>query len=85
MTIYQKMQMQLLVLCSMLFLSFASYADVDTAPAKASEFVAWFISLSAEFGPIKTAVITVMGILILVLGIIQLGGFVAGVMKKMLG
>jgi len=85
MTFLQKMQMHFLVFCSMFFLSFASYADVDTAPTTASGFVAYLTAFAAEFGPIKVAIITIMGVLILVLGIIQLGGFVAGVMKKMLG
>ncbi len=71
------------------FLSFLTsnfaFADVDTAPTAASGFVGYLTSLAAEFGPVKTAIVTIMGILILVLGIIQLGGFVAGVMKKMLG
>jgi len=65
--------------------STANAAGIDDAPTAASGFVAWLTTLSAEFGPVKTAVVTIMGVIILVLGIIQLGGFVAGVMKKMLG
>lgn len=85
MTMFQKMQMQFLVLCSMLFSNFVMAAGIDDAPSAASGFVGYLTLLAAEFGPVKTAIVTIMGILILVLGIIQLGGFVAGVMRKMLG
>ncbi len=85
MTIYQKMQMQFLVFCSMLLANFAMAAGIDDAPTSASTFISWLTTFAGEFGPVKTAVVTIMGVLILILGIIQLGGFVAGVMRKMLG
>ena len=86
MTIYQKMQMQFIVICSMLFTNFAMAASsVDTAPATAGGFVDYLTAVGTSMGTVNTAVVTIMGIIILVMGIISLGGIVAGLLKKMFG
>lgn len=59
--------------------------SVDTAPTSVSEMVNYVTLVGTSMNGLSAAAIVIMGIIILVMGVISLGGVVAGVLKKIFG
>ncbi len=59
--------------------------SVDTAPTSVSEMVGYAGLVGTSMSTLSGSAITILGIIILIMGVISLGGVVAGVLKKIFG